>query len=260
MSFGKVKLLMSFDGSAFAGWQRQTVSNKPTIQGTVEQILSRVFDMPVKVIGASRTDAGVHALGHVAHFKAPKPLANYKLMRSLNAMAPDTLVFKSLWEAPDDFHAMASSTGKTYRYWIHNHPIRSPLRHNHTAWVSNELDLGYLNNATRFLVGEHDFKSFQSAGSDVRTTVRQVYSNSWRRNRQGLVEFSIQGSGFLKQMVRNIVGTALDLHRMGEPPEMMRKILDAQDRRKALTTAPPQGLYLMKVHYPEVLDLKCRKL
>lgn len=256
----KVKLLISYDGGAYAGWQKQRESKKPTVQGTLEGLLTRIFSEPVKVVGSSRTDAGVHALNYVAHFKAPKPLANYKLMRSLNAMAPDSLVIKGIWEAPEDFHALASATGKTYRYLIHNHKIRSPLRHHHTAWISEPLDLEYLNKASHFLTGTHDFKSFQSAGSDVKTTVREIRAAAWRRTHPNLVEFSIQGTGFLKQMVRNIVGTALDLHRAGEPAEMMKEILEAKDRRKALTTAPPQGLYLMKVHYPNDLDIKCRKL
>lgn len=258
--YPKVKLLISYDGNDFAGWQKQRESKKPTVQGTLESLLTRIFNEPVKVVGSSRTDAGVHALHQVAHFIAPKPLANYKLMRALNSMSPDSLVIKGIWEAPEDFHALASAAGKTYRYLIHNHAIRSPLRHHHTAWVSQPLDLDHLNQACSYLIGTHDFKSFQSTGSDVKTTVREITAARWRRTQPTLVEFSISGTGFLKQMVRNIVGTALDLHQAGEPAEMMKEILEARDRRKALRTAPPQGLYLMKVHYPNDLDIKCRKL
>jgi len=259
----KIKLLLSYDGSAFAGWQRQNHAPKPTGQGTLEALLSRLFDVQVKVMGASRTDAGVHALGQVAHFRAPKPLTKYKLLKSLNAMAPDALVCRAAWEAPEDFHALASAHSKTYRYLIHNSPTRSPLRHNHTAWVNRPLDLEFLNRTTAHLVGTHDFKSFQSSGSEVTTTTREILKASWRRPAQGgqnLVEFSITGTGFLKQMVRNIVGTCLDLHQDGEAPEMIKEILNARDRRQALSTAPPQGLYLIKVHYPRDLDIRCRKL
>jgi tRNA pseudouridine38-40 synthase len=261
MSLGpKVKLLISYDGGAFAGWQRQRHAPKPTGQGTVEALLSKIFNEEVKVVGASRTDAGVHALGQVAHFRAPKPIAKYNLMRSLNAMAPEDLVFKGVWEAPEDFHALASSHGKTYRYLIHNHPIRSALRHRHTAWVPQKLDIDFLNQASACLLGTHDFKSFQTAGSDVKTTTREIKSLNWQAHAKGLVEFSITGSGFLKQMVRNIVGTLLDLHQDKETPEMMKEILNARDRGEALGTAAPQGLYLVRVHYPEDLDIRCRKL
>lgn len=256
----KVKLLITYDGTEFAGWQKQRQSKKPTVQGSLEQMLSRIFAQPVRAIGASRTDAGVHALGQVAHFVPPKPIEKFNILRSLNAMAPDSLAFKEAWLAPDDFHALASSTGKTYRYWIHNSPIRDPLRRLRAAWESRPIDLDYLNKASALLTGTHDFKSFQTAGSEVSTTTRTLVGAVWRRRSPTLVEFSITGSGFLKQMVRNIVGTLLDLHFNQEAPEMIKEILEAQDRRKALGTAAPQGLYLMKVHYPEDLDIRCRKL
>lgn len=256
----KVKLLLTYDGNGFSGWQKQPNSPKPTVQGTLEMILTRLFDQPVKVVGASRTDAGVHALGQVAHFKAPRPLAKYKVLRSINGMAPDTLAVRSAWEAPDDFHALACSTGKTYRYVIHNSQLRSPLKRFRSTWINRPLDLDYLNRTTSALLGEHDFKSFQTTGSEVKTTVREVFSAHWTRKSSQTVEFAISGSGFLKQMVRNIVGTALDMQFLGHPPEMMKEILESTDRRKALTTAPPEGLHLVRVHYPEDLDIRCRKL
>ncbi|MGE0764738.1 MAG: tRNA pseudouridine(38-40) synthase TruA [Bdellovibrionales bacterium] len=256
----KLKLLLTYDGTGFSGWQKQKQSQKPTVQGTLEQLISRLFDQPVRVIGASRTDAGVHALGQVAHFQAPVGLEKYNILRSLNAMAPETLAVKAAWQASEDFHALASSTGKTYRYLIHNSPLQSPLRRERTLWVNRPLDLDYLNRATAQILGQHDFKSFQSAGSEVLTTVREVFKAQWTRKSSKTIQFEIQGSGFLKQMVRNIVGTALDLHFSGEPPEMMKEILKAQDRRKALGTAAAQGLYLVRVHYPRDLDIRCRKL
>lgn len=256
----KVKLLLRYDGTDFSGWQKQKQSDLPTVQGTLEKLVSKIFDQTVRVIGASRTDAGVHALGQVAHFVAPKPLENYKILRSLNAMAPDALVVKSAWLAPEDFHALASSTGKTYRYRIHNSALRDPMRRHRMAWVNRPLDLTYLNQVATHLIGTHDFKSFQSTGSEVSTTERTVLGAVWRRLSPTVVEFSITGSGFLKQMVRNLVGTMMDLQMAREPHEMIKEILEAKDRRKALSTADPQGLYLVKVHYPEDLDIRCRKL
>lgn len=256
----KVKLLITYDGTEFAGWQKQKQSPKPTVQGTLEQMISKLFAESVRVIGASRTDAGVHALGQVAHFVAPKQLNNYNLMKSLNAMAPAALAVRNVWLAPDDFHAIASSNGKTYRYLIRNSPLRAPLQRERSLWEPRPLDLDRLNTLTKVLIGTHDFKSFQSAGSVVPSTIRTIYKAEWQRRNPSLVEFSITGSGFLKQMVRNIVGTLLSAHHNAEPAEIIQEILNAQDRRQARGTAAPQGLYLVKVHYPKELDIRCRNL
>jgi tRNA pseudouridine38-40 synthase len=256
----KVRLLLSYDGTEFSGWQRQGESRKPTVQGTLEQLLSQLFDEPVKVIGASRTDAGVHALGQVAHFLAPKALSGFNVQHSLNRMANSALVVRGSWEAPPKFHAIASSTGKIYRFLIHNHHLKSPMRRNRTAWIREKLDLEFLNKGSEFLIGEHDFKSFQTSGSDATTTVRQIHKAHWREVGPHLVEFSIAGNGFLRQMIRNIVGTLIDLHNDREAPEMMKKIIEAKDRRQALGTAEPEGLYLVRVLYPRDLDIGCRKL
>ncbi len=253
-------MMLTYDGLGFSGWQKQTQSAKPTVQGTLEDSISRLFNQPVRVVGASRTDAGVHALGQIAHFKAPVSLERYNLLKSLRAMCPPELSVRAIWQAPDDFHALASSNGKTYRYLIHNSPWRHPLRRLHTAWINRPLNIEELNQATGFLLGEHDFKSFQTAGSEVSHTVRTIHHARWRRKNPKTLEFEIEGTGFLKQMVRNIVGTALDLQWAGHPPEMMKEILNARDRRKALSTAEPQGLYLVRVHYPRDLDIRCRKL
>lgn len=260
MNGPKIKLLIAYDGTRFGGWQKQNTSPKPTVQGTLEDIVSRLFQREVRVIGASRTDAGVHALGQVAHFAAPGSLKNHNLVKSLNAMTPDDLMIRSVRMAPDDFHAIASSNGKIYRYLIHNHRLKNPFRRDRTLWVRRPLDLDLLNQASRHIIGEHDFKSFQTAGTEVSSTIRSIYSAAWRQLPNHLVEFRIQGSGFLKQMVRNLVGTLLDLEQTRETPEMMKEILDARDRRQALTTAAPQGLYLVRVLYPEDLDIRCRKL
>jgi len=258
----KIKLVVAYDGIEFAGWQRQKHSAKPTAQGTLESSLSRLLDRPVRVIGASRTDAGVHALAQVAHFEVPsgKDLSNYQLVRGLNGILPEAMVVRGAYLAPENFHALASAEGKTYRYLIHNSSIRNPLRRHRTAWVDRPLDLNVLNRLTLPLLGELDFKSFQTSGTEVLHTVRRIDGAVWRPAGPALVEFSITGNGFLKQMVRNIVGTLLDLHFSGKPPEMMKEILDAKDRRRAGRSAPPQGLYLTKVHYPGDLDNQCRKL
>lgn len=255
----KVKLQLAYDGSEFGGWQRQKTA-MPTVQGVLEKAVSRLFNTNVKVVGAGRTDAGVHALGQVAHFVAPQPIERYNLVHAINSLTPASLSVHQAWEVPDEFHALASCTGKVYRYLILNTPTPSALRRHHFTWMRHPLDLENLNQMSQFLVGEQDFKSFQSAGTPVKSTVRKVWKAHWRRRSPQLVEFSIHGNGFLKQMVRNIVGTLLELQWNKEPPETIREILNARDRSQAGTTAPPQGLYLYHVQYPSSLDNKCRKL
>jgi len=259
MSNFKTKLLLSYDGSDFAGWQRQK-DGSVTIQETIENVLSRLFDDKITITGSGRTDAGVHALGQVAHFLAPKDPSNFKFQRGLNALLPKTIVARAAWLAPEEFHARMSAERKTYKYLIYNHPIRSPFRRFYSTWIDRPLDLEHLNQSSRQILGEHDFKSFQTAGTELKSTIRTVFSAEWKPVGKSMLEFQITGSGFLKQMVRNIVGTSLDLNFQRRDPEEMRQILLAQDRRKALGTAAPEGLYLVKIVYPDTLDKRCRKL
>ena len=255
----KIKLLLSYDGSGFEGWQRQPV--KPTVQGVLEEALSRIYNQPVKTVGSGRTDAGTHAVGQVAHFEAKVMNQEERLMRALNSMLPDSVVVKGVWLAPDDFHALFSATRKTYIYRIWNSPLRSALWAGRALWVPKPLDLDVLNHLSSALVGEHDFKSFQSAGTPVRSTVRLIHQAEWRAVSGGhLVEFRISGNGFLKQMVRNLVGTLLHLERNGGGVDALRAIFDARDRQSAKTTVAAHGLYLYRVEYPSALDKKCRKL
>lgn len=255
----KVKLLLSYDGSKFAGWQRQN-DGSVTIQETVENVLSKIFNEPVKISGSGRTDAGVHALGQVAHFLAPKDPSRYKLLRGMNALLPDSIAARSAWIAPDEFHARMSAERKTYKYHIYNYPLRSPFKRHFSTWIERPLDIQHLNASCRHLIGEHDFKSFQTAGTELKSTIRTVFSAEWQPLKNHVLEFRITGSGFLKQMVRNIVGTAMDLNLQRRDPQDMAEILKAQDRSKALGTAAPEGLYLVKIVYPDALDKRCRKL
>ncbi len=256
----RVKLLISYDGTDFGGWQRQT--NAVSIQGTIEAALKKIFCKPIHLMGASRTDTGVHALGQVAHFDAPRDPAVGDLRYALNGLTPPSIVIKQAWIAPDDFHAIASSYRKTYRYKILNRRVPSALRHRYTYWLRTPLDLNYLEAASQYLLGPHDFRSFQTSGTTVKSTIREIYAVHWERKgiEDDIVEFRVTGNGFLKQMVRNIVGTLVDMHLNEVPPERMREIMEACDRRKAGPTAPAQGLYLSTVSYPAELDNKCRKL
>lgn len=255
----RIRLLVSYDGTDFCGWQRQTSTGVPSVQDTLEKGLSKIFDCPINCSAAGRTDAGVHAIGQVVHFDTPK-LINVDLPWALRSVLPKSIGVKDAWIAPPEFHATISATHKNYRYLVYNAPRGNPLLARYSHWVRDPLNLIYLNQVAAHLVGHQDFKSFQSQGTPVKSTVRTIYRAEWKRVfHSNVLLFSVTGNGFLKQMVRNIVGTMLDLSKYGHDPLEMRKILDHQNRTKAGTTAPAEGLFMRKVYYPLDLDRQCRK-
>ena len=254
----RIRFLVSYDGTEFSGWQRQ--NNATSVQGVLEEAVGKLIGQPVVIQGASRTDSGVHAVGQVAHFDMDRNPDSVNFTYGIRQFLPPTVVVKEASHAPNDFHAIASSIKKTYHYVVLNRDHPSALRFRYSYWRRNPLDLDYLNEACEFLVGKQDFKAFQSAGSEVKSTIREIFSAEWKRKSDDTVEFAITGNGFLKQMVRNIVGTLIELHQEKESPKLIREILNTLDRRKAGPTAPPQGLYLTRVYYPPALDNQCRKL
>jgi len=267
----KIKMLLSYDGTDYAGWQRQgpkSLDRRPTIQATLEDCLSKVFNTPIVIQTSGRTDAGVHAEGQVVHFKVPqkedgthlKDPKTMNLLRSLNAMTPNSISVHKAWIAPDDFHAIKSALHKTYRYMIHNSPVPNALTARYATWVRSPLDVNMLNSLIEPLIGEHDFSSFRTSGTEVKSTVRTISEAGWERLSPTTIQFRITGTGFLKQMVRNIVGTAIYLHQRGLGPDEMLKILHKKDRQEAKTTANPEGLYLESVKYPTELDNRCLEL
>lgn len=259
----KIKFLVSYDGTDYCGWQKQKEHkhgpDKPSLQETIEKALSKLFNEQIDLCASGRTDAGVHAVAQVAHFETSRPLPK-DFCWAMRSLLPQEIVIKKAWIAPDEFHSTLSAERKTYRYWVWNSQRPTALLGRYSHWVRNPLDLDYLNKQARFLVKEQDFKSFQSVGTPVLTTVRTVHQARWTRRRGNLVQFEITGSGFLKQMVRNIVGTQLDLFTKGQPIEKIEEILQSRDRRRAGTTAPPQGLFLYRVYYPTDLDIRCRQI
>lgn len=255
----KIRLLISYDGTPFQGWQKQP--GRATIQGTLETVLSQIYSEPMRIVGSGRTDAGTHAIGQVAHFEPPKTLASeIKLVRSLNALLPPEIVIKGAWRAPEDFHALASARRKTYIYRIWNHPTRSALWHQRALWVPQPIDLDALNRLADGVLGKKDFKSFQTQGTVVKSTIRSLDLCHFERRSPHLLELRIRGNGFLKQMVRNLVGTLLYLERHKKGPEDLKAIFAAADRQAAKATASAHGLYLYRVEYPQELDNRCLKL
>lgn len=229
----------------------------------IEGALEKVFNEKISLFASGRTDAGVHALNQVCHFSTRRkidPTKKWDLCWALNAHLPSSIVVKKAWLAPEDFHATLSATHKTYRYLIINRPRPSAHLSRYAHWARLPIDIAHLQESSKFLVGNHDFKSFQSVGTPVKDTIREIYKAEWQWRRPGVMQFSVTGSGFLKQMVRNIVGTSLMLERKGLEPSKMKEIIEAKDRTKAGPPAPAEGLYLMRVYYPQDLDNRCLEL
>ena len=258
--YTRVRMHVEYDGTDFVGWQRQNTNNTTTVQGALETAISKIGGEFVRVLGASRTDAGVHARGQVAHFDFPKNVEGWDMRYALQGMTPDSLTIRDLFLAPRDFHAIALVTDKIYKYRILNRRVPSALRRRYVHWVRFPLNVDYLNEASQFLLGKQDFKSFQSTGTIVKTTIRTISEVSWTQLDDDILEFSIRGDGFLKQMVRNIVGTLIDLNQNERPANEVQAILATLDRRRAGPSAPAQGLFLEQVNYPEAVDIQCRRL
>ncbi|MGZ3724606.1 MAG: tRNA pseudouridine(38-40) synthase TruA [Pseudobdellovibrio sp.] len=259
----RIKFTVAYDGTDFCGWQRQNQGSKPSLCQTIQTGLEKIFDQDISLFASGRTDAGVHALNQVCHFDTTRPverLKGFDLSRAMKTQLPSTIAIKKAWLAPEDFHSTLSPEKKTYRFLVYNATQQSVFLNRYTEWVRKPLDLEHLNRSSHFLLGNQDFKSFQSVGSDVPHTVRTIYRAEWSWRRPNIAQFTVTGSGFLKQMVRNIVGTQLLLERKGISADSMKEILKAQDRKAAGPPAEPQGLYLMRVYYPLDLDKKCLEL
>ncbi len=259
----KIRFTVSYDGTGYCGWQKQKQEDQISVAHVIEQALERVFNEKIVLFASGRTDAGVHAFNQVCHFSTQRkidPAKKWDFCWALNSQLPSGIVVKKAWIAPEDFHATLSATHKTYRYLIMNQPRPSALLSRYAEWARKPIDIEHLHQSSKFLLGNHDFKSFQSVGTPVLTTTREIYQADWKWRRPGILQFEITGSGFLKQMVRNIVGTSLMLQKKGENPSKIKEIMDAKDRKVAGPPAPAQGLYLMRVYYPQDLDNRCIEL
>lgn len=259
----RVKFIVSYDGSDYCGWQRQKEHScgpkLPSIQQTLESALKSILNEGVAVSASGRTDAGVHAKAQVCHFDTSRRLPR-DLCWALKSKLPTSIAARGAWLAPLDFHSTLSAQAKTYQYYIWNHNRPTALMNRYSWWIRKPLDLAELNQSTLGIIGQHDFASFQSVGTPVAHTVRQIYAAHWKSVRPGLIVFEVKGSGFLKQMVRNIVGTLIDFHLKGQDHEKIQSVMEKCDRRFAGPTAPAQGLFLKTVYYSKELDRRCVKI
>jgi tRNA pseudouridine38-40 synthase len=241
-----LKLVLAYDGTHLVGWQRQAVGD--SVQGLLEDALSRFEGAPVTVHGAGRTDAGVHALGQVASARVSFTHDTATLVRALNAHLPEAVRVLSAEDAPPGFHARLSARCKTYRYDIRNGPVASPFERAFVWHVPEDLALPPMQQAASLLVGTHDFAAFQSVGSDAAGSVRTLTASAVTA-RDGLVSYEVTGDGFLRHMVRAIVGTLVEVGRGWREPTNIPSLLAARRRADAGATAPPHGLFLVRVDY-----------
>ena len=273
-----LKLTLAYDGTAYVGWQRQ--ANGPSIQGLLEDALSRIDGAPVAVAGAGRTDAGVHALGQVASAWVSSAMGAATFKRALNAILPRDIRVVRVEDVPRDFHARFSAIGKQYDYWIWQGDVQPPFLRCSSWHIPRVLDVAAMDGAAQALVGRHDFAAFQSSRSHVKTSVRTVTQarvlpgdDTWRgaslgaeasttlegRSRAlggdtaGFGGYSIvirmEANGFLRHMVRAVVGTLVEIGEGRRRQDSILALLDSRDRAAAGATAPPGGLVLVRVNY-----------
>ena len=242
-----LRLILEYDGASYHGWQRQ--KNALSLQQVIEEALARITGEKVRLIASGRTDAGVHARGQVANFVTESTAPLRAFVQGLNSLLPLDIAVLQAEEVPLDFHARYAAIWKTYEYCILNRPVRSPLHQGHAWWLSESLDLAAMEAAAQSLPGEHDFAAFRAAGGRPGHAVRRVGEAFWRREPEGWLVFSITANGFLRGMVRSLVGTMVEIGKGKYPPEYLGEALKKGDRRLAGPTAPPQGLFLMKVDY-----------
>lgn len=242
----RVKLVVAYDGTNYHGWQVQ--DNGITIEEVLNRTLSELVQEDIKVIGASRTDAGVHACGNVAVFDTESRIPGDKFSFALNQRLPEDIRIQESCEVDADFHPRYADTVKTYEYNILNRRFELPSKRLYAAFCYYPMDIERMNQAAAYLVGEHDFKSFCSAGAQVQTTVRTIYAVNVTKE-DDMVHIRITGNGFLYNMVRIIAGTLMQVGTGLMEPEQVKEILEARDRSKAGPTAVAKGLTLVEIRY-----------
>jgi len=241
-----IKLTIQYDGTNYYGWQIQP--DKRTIQGEIRKYLELFLREKIRLIGASRTDKGVHAKHQVANFKTETDYDPEHIKYRLNQLLDPDIVIIKAEEAEFKFHARYWAKRKTYKYYILNTDEPSPFFRNYSWHCPGNIDLDLLNKLSEQLIGKKDFKAFQGGSSDMKNTEREIFEAKWERKNNFLI-FTITGSGFLKHMVRKIVGSLIAVNEKLENEEFILELLETKDRKRAKYMAPPHGLFLEKIIY-----------
>ncbi len=247
-----ILLTIAYDGTAYAGWQVQP--GQRTIQAELEEALARITGESIRVVGSGRTDAGVHALGQVAGFRTAGSMTADVFQRALNAELPDDIAILGASEAVEDFHPIRDSVSKRYRYQIDGGTVRDVFSRRYAWHYRRGLDVGAMAAGAEHLVGRHDFSSFETSGAERPDSIRTISHLSVVRGSEdqaNRITIEVEADGFLYNMVRAIVGTLVEVGRGAQSPDWVRQVLEAVDRSQAGPTAPPQGLFLLWVKYPD---------
>jgi len=241
------KLTLEYDGSRYHGWQRQ--KNGRTIQGEIEKVLMTMTGKKISLTGSGRTDAGVHALGQVANFLCETVILPGDFQKGLNSLLPGDIVIKACKQVHESFHARYDASSKTYRYTILNRSIPAAISRQYAWFIRKELDLDSMRVAISHIIGTHDFSAFEGSGSPRSHSTRSVMKARFFGKGHEYINFEIRADGFLRFMVRNIVGTLVDVGHHKITPDEFKEIFMSKDRNLAGVTAPPHGLFLVEVEY-----------
>ena len=239
-------MTLAYDGTAYRGFQLQP--EEDTIQARLESALSQMAKEPVRVTAAGRTDSGVHAWAQVAHFRLPRPIPPRGILEGLNSMLPEDIRVREMEEADDAFHARFDARSKTYRYYFDRSPVPSPLRSRYSLHYPYAIDREALDEGAALFLGERDFAAFRASSCRARSTVRGCTRSTFLDEGEELV-FEITATGFLHHMVRNIVGTLLEIGRGKRKAASLESVFSSRRRSEAGPTAPAKGLHLVKVTY-----------
>ena len=241
-------VVVSYRGTAFCGWQRQTVSKLPSIEETIEKVIARILSSEIKIYGSGRTDAGVHALGQTFHFDSPKELDEQKFAHSLNELLPKDIRILSVTKVADDFHARFNAKSKTYLYKIRNKKVSDPFSSDLEYTLGQKLDVEKMVEASKLFVGQHNFQNFTSKEQDDEKFVRNIGEIDIKTDKDN-IEISLTGNGFMRYMVRMIVGNLIQVGLGKLTAEDIKKELENPVRRPSSFKAPAYGLYLKEVKY-----------
>lgn len=242
-----IKITIEYDGTNYLGWQKQLQGL--TVQQEIETALNNITNEDIVLIGSGRTDSGVHAVAQVANFKTESKIKAGEFQMGLNSVLPNDITIVRAEEKELDFHAQFSAKSKIYIYKIFNSPHPSALLRQRAWFMPYTLDIDKMKESAQCLVGEHDFKAFAQAGAEVKTTVRTVLEISIELLEDNMIEFRIEATGFLKRMVRLIIGTLVQVGKGKISPLDFAEVLQSGEKTKFVYAAPPQGLYLKEVKY-----------